>query len=106
MRAYLNSAVNILYISTAAAFYVIPWAFEYNRFLTDFMDQYAQCMIGQAVAAGNIPEQIAALQQEMQEGKEMYASPIGFTLITYMEILPLGIIVALISALILKKKPQ
>lgn len=70
------------------------------------MDHYAQSMIDQAVAAGSTPEQITALQMEMQEGKEMYASPVGFTLIAYMEILPLGILVALISALILKKKPQ
>ncbi|MFM2018981.1 MAG: hypothetical protein RL007_2637 [Bacteroidota bacterium] len=90
----------------ASTLYVITWALEYNFFLTDFMDQYAQSMIDQAVAAGSTPEQIAVLQQEMQEGKAMYASPVGFTLITYMEILPLGVIVALISALILKKKPQ
>jgi hypothetical protein len=90
----------------ASTLYVITWALEYNFFLTDFMDQYAQSMIDQAVGAGSTPEQITALQQEMNEGKEMYSSPFGFTLITYMEILPLGIIVALISALILKKKPQ
>jgi hypothetical protein len=36
----------------------------------------------------------------------MYKNPLLFILMTYAEILPVGILIALISALILKRKPK
>jgi len=40
----------------------------------------------------------------MAEFKEMYKNPLYVVLITYTEVLPVGLIVALVSALILKRK--
>lgn len=51
-------------------------------------------------------DNLAAKTQEMANLKEMYKNPFFVILITYAEVLPIGIIVALISALILKKKPR
>ena len=50
------------------------------------------------------PDEVAQVTEEMNSFKEMYKSPIMVILLTYMEILPLGIVFSLISALILKKK--
>ena len=50
------------------------------------------------------PEEVAKVTEEMNSFKEMYKNPILVILITYIEILPLGIVYTLISALILKKK--
>ena len=36
----------------------------------------------------------------------MYATPVGFTLLTYAEILPVGILVSLVAALVLKRKQR
>lgn len=88
----------------ASTLYVITWAIEYNFFIPDFMDNYAQHMIDSARSAGKAETEILEISKQMTEYKEMYRNPLTFTLMTYAEIFPLGIIVALISALILKKK--
>lgn len=47
---------------------------------------------------------LEAKLNELKKAKEMYATPLGFTLFTYAEILPVGILVSLVAALILKRK--
>ena len=49
------------------------------------------------------PEGKAAVDSEMAMYRTWYKTPIGVILITYMEILPMGIVITLISALILKR---
>jgi hypothetical protein len=87
----------------ASTLYVVTWAIVYSNFLPDFMDKYSATMIDQAKASLSG----AALQakiDEINKAKEMYATPLGFTLFTYAEILPVGILVSLIAALVLKRK--
>jgi hypothetical protein len=87
----------------ASTLYVITWAIVYQNFLPDYMDKYCAAMIEQAKASLSG----SALQAEIDEinkAKEMYATPLGFTLFTYAEILPVGILVSLIAALVLKRK--
>jgi hypothetical protein len=87
----------------ASTLYVITWAIVYQNFLPDYMDKYCAAMIEEAKASLSG----SALQAEIDEinkAKEMYATPLGFTLFTYAEILPVGILVSLIAALVLKRK--
>ncbi|HMS70459.1 MAG TPA: hypothetical protein PKD18_20070 [Saprospiraceae bacterium] len=42
----------------------------------------------------------------MADFKEMYKNPLFVILITYSEVLPIGLLVALLSATILKAKPK
>ena len=82
-----------------ATIYVIVWLIIYYNFFPDFMEKYSQMAL-----KNTKPEDIVARTAEMNQMKEWYKSPIMIILLTYMEILPLGILVSLISALILKKK--
>ncbi|RYD58634.1 MAG: DUF4199 domain-containing protein [Sphingobacteriales bacterium] len=90
----------------ASTMYVITWYIEYHYFIPDFMDFYAASQIKQAQEGGASAAKIAELSKEMAEAKESYKNPIKFIGYTYAEILPVGIIVSLISALILKRKPN
>jgi hypothetical protein len=48
--------------------------------------------------------EIAGIRAQMETFREWYATPLGVAGTTYMEILPVGLLVSLITALILKRK--
>lgn len=79
--------------------YVVVWLFYYYLFVPDFMDVYTSCVLREST-----PADLPAKTQQMADFKEMYKNPLFVVLITYSEVFPIGLIVALISGLILKKK--
>lgn len=85
-----------------ATMYVVVWLFYYYLFVPDFLDKYIPHVLKEA--AKNGAADLAATTKEMQHFKEMYKNPFFVILVTYAEVLPVGLIVALVSALILKKK--
>lgn len=90
----------------ASTLYVITWAIEYHYFMPDFMDKYTAHYIEKERAAGIAQAELDKKIAEMNSMKELYANPIFFALFTYMEIIWVGLFITLISALILKKKPE
>ncbi len=84
---------------TAATFYVVVWLFYYYLFVPDFMDKYTEYVLRHAA-----PSELEDKTQMMNNFKTMYKNPLFVILITYAEILPLGLVVSLVSSLILKKK--
>ncbi len=95
-KAFLTGLSISLVISTI---YVIVWLIVYYNFFPNFMEQYSEMVLKNAN-----PEELVAKTSEMNQMKEWYKNPIMIILLTLMEILPIGIIVSLIGALILKKK--
>ncbi len=95
-RAFKTGALIALVASTI---YVVVWLFYYYLFVPDFIDVYTQHVLKNTSAAD-----LAAKTKEMAEFKEMYKNPLFTILITYSEVLPVGLIVALVSAFILKRK--
>ncbi len=95
--------IGLLVALLASTIYVITWAIVYTNFLPNFMEQYTAEMIRQAktsMSGAALEEEIATLNK----WKDMYATPWGFALFTYAEILPVGILVSLIAALVLKRR--
>jgi len=97
-----------LFISLiASTIYVIGWLINYYCFIPDFMDKYAAAMITKAKASGISADELAKKAAEMSQMKEWYKNPLFIVLMTYVEILPVALVVTLISALILKRtKPK
>ncbi|MCK6607924.1 MAG: DUF4199 domain-containing protein [Flavobacterium sp.] len=95
-KAFLTGFWITLIIST---FYVLVWLVILYNFFPNFAEHYTDMAIAKAS-----PDEVAKVTEEMNSFKEMYKNPIWVILFTYMEILPLGIVFSLVSALILKKK--
>lgn len=95
--------IGLLISLIASTMYVATWAIEYNYFMPDFMDKYTAGMLTAVEKTGNAAK-IAATKEKIQGLKDAYANPVTFTMYTYFEILPVGILVSLIAAAILKKK--
>ena len=91
--------IGALICFVASTVYVVVGLMYYYLFAPDFIDIYADYII-----RNSAPDQIEATTAQMKSFKEMYKNPLFAILITYMEVLPIGMIVALFSALIVKKK--
>jgi hypothetical protein len=95
-----------LYISLiASTMYVVTWAILYNYFMPDFMVKYNAHEMELLKTSHASAAEIAEKTKNMKMAADWYKSPLFFTVLTYLEILPVGLIVSLICALILKKKP-
>ena len=88
----------------ASACYVTVWMIEHHFFFPDFMEKYAALAIKNAKEAGAGVVEIQQKTAEMEDMKASYKNPWLRILYTLAEILPVGIVVTLISALILMKK--
>src|SRR5437868_8630183 len=99
-------AVGILITLISSVLYVIAWEIIYFNFAHDFVDKYAAHMVEQVRASGASAEKIQAQLQQMKKFKEMYENPFFNAAITFTEPFPVGLIITLISAAILRKKPK
>ncbi len=88
----------------ASSMYVLAWLIDYHFFIPDFMEKYSAHMIAEAKSSGLPQIELDKKMAEMNHFKEMYKNPVFMILMTYAEILPVGLLITLISALILKKK--
>jgi hypothetical protein len=65
------------------------------------MDYYSEMVL-----KNTKPDEIAAKTSEMNQMKEWYKNPIMIILLTLMEIFPLGIVISLFAALVLKRSAK
>lgn len=98
-----------IYISLiASTVYVLVWLYNLYNVYPDFAKTYAAEYLKGLKTSGASAEKIAAATAEMDQFVADYKKPWYVIVWTYIEILPIGIMVSVISALILmrKKKPQ
>ena len=97
-------AVGILITLITCVCYVVAWEIIYFKFMPDFVDKYTSYMIEKARASGASQQVIDTQLQQMKSLKAMYDNPFINAAITFTEPFPIGLIVTLISAAILRKK--
>ncbi|MBS1522669.1 MAG: DUF4199 domain-containing protein [Bacteroidetes bacterium] len=96
--------IGLLITLVASTMYVIAWQIDYYFFIPDFYEKYSAHIIREMKASGATQAQI---QQQMIANKsngEMYRNPLFNAMFTYIEILPVGLIMSLLAAVILKRK--
>lgn len=96
--------IGIIIVLIASTIYVVAWLIDYFFFIPDFLEKYSAHMLDELKATGTSQAEIDKQTKEMADFSNMYKNPFFNAMITYTEILPVGLIVTLISSLILKKK--
>lgn len=99
--------VGLLITVISSLCYAISWEIIYFNFMPDFGEKYSQHLIEKSRAAGASPEEIAKQVAEMERFWTLYKNPFYNFLITFfVEPFPVGLLITLISALILRKRPK
>lgn len=88
--------------AVASLGWVIAWEVSLALTKFDFAAAYFGQLIEQAQAEGATAEKIAQLQSEQRGFAEMYANPLMRVPITFVEMFPLGVVISLISAGLLR----
>ena len=96
--------IGILISLISAVCYGISWEAYYRTSGSEFMQQYTAQYIDQMRTKGVSDDEIAKTQKEMDQMAEMYKNFFFRFGMTLMEILPVGIVVTLISAGLLRRK--
>ena len=87
-------------------FYVVTWEIIYFNFLHGFMDSYFAHQIQKVQSTPGTPEAIQAKVASIRHSQQLYENPFVNALYTFIEPFPVGLLITLISAAILRKKSQ
>jgi hypothetical protein len=97
-------ACGILISLITTVFYVGMWEVVYFNFMPHFMDSYFAAQIhkieSSSLDAATIATQVAAIQRSQQ----LYQNPLVNVAYTVMEPLPVGLLITLISASLLRRR--
>jgi hypothetical protein len=88
--------------AVASVFYVIAWEAALAVTGMDFAGDYVRMLIEQKRAAGVAGAELEKFAAELEVFRQQYASPLYRVPMTLMEIFPVGLLVSLVSAALLR----
>src|SRR5712691_5750985 len=97
-------AVGALITLITSVCYVVTWEIMYFKLMPNFVNDYSNYLVEKMKAAGTSQQVIDAKLQQMKQFKQMYDNPFVNAAISFVEPLPVGLIITLVSSLILRKK--
>ncbi len=86
----------------ASVVYVIGWEISLAATHFAFVDSYARATLDAARAKGASPAALARVADQMASFKAQYADPLYRLPMTFVEIFPVAVVIALISAALLR----
>lgn len=99
-------AVGICITVISCLCYVLTWEILYYKFLPGFWDKYGAHLAEKLKASGASPATVQAKLEEAARYKEMYKNPLVNAAMTFIEPFPIGLVMTLISAAALRRKPS
>ena len=84
--------------------YVLAWQVSFSFLPGDFTERMWQHFIEKAKNEASNEAELNATLQQIETWKEWYKNPLLRFVMTLMEIVPVGVVITLISATILRKK--
>jgi len=97
-------ACGILITLITTVCYVATWEILYFNFMPHFMDSYFAAQIHKVQAAGFDPAIAAAKIAAIQHSQQLYQNPLVNMAYTFMEPFPVGLLITLLSAAVLRRK--
>jgi len=97
-------SVGILITLISCVFYVASWEILYYNFMPDFVDKCAAQEINAMREKGATEAAIVAKKKQMETLKALYDNPLTNAAVTMIEPFPVGLLVTLVSAAILRKR--
>lgn len=99
-------AVGLSITLISCIFYVVTWEVIYYNFIPGFWDAYGAHLVEKLTASGASPAAIQAKLEQVKKYKELYRNPLFNAALTFIDPFPIGLGMTLISALVLRRKPQ
>jgi len=97
--------VGILITLITCAMYVISWEITYFNFVPDFLEKFSAHALSRLNESGASEEEIAKFTKQMEWMAKYYPNIFVNSAITFLEVFPAGVVVTLISAALLRRRP-
>ncbi|MHA4896352.1 DUF4199 domain-containing protein [Pedobacter sp. PWIIR3] len=95
--------IALLIALIASTVYTAAWLINYYFFIPDFGDKLMASSKAEMLAKGTSAAEVEQQMAGMKEFLDQYKNPFYNAMMTYAEIVPVGILVSIIASLILRK---
>lgn len=97
--------IGLMITIISCLFYVAAWEVIYFKVTPDFADKYAAYAVDKYRASGAPAEAVTKMEQDMADFKRNYDNPLYNAAVTFVEPFPVGVLVTLVSAAVLRRRP-
>jgi hypothetical protein len=99
-------SIGMLIALIAGLIYCVTWEIYYQATDQQFMNEYSELYLNKLKESGISETKLSEAMAEMETYKKLYQNPLirfGFTML---EIIPMGLLISLVSAAMLRKRRQ
>ena len=97
-------ATGLLISFVATACYVATWQVVYRTMMPDYLEKYSAYTLEKKREAGASEAELSAEAKKMAEFGELYKNPLVNIAFTFLEPLPVGLVMSLVTAGALRRK--